>query len=155
MVGEQLKEWIARLETLLGDWLEEEETVTAFADLMKNEFEVQRNLMEASDKYAEEIIDALKTDLQALMAKYQDAVQFMGAKLSILKKAMAQSPPTLPGAPQKVCVPEPKGFRGTRNAKELENFLWDMEQFFKATLVPDEEMVSITSMYPSSDAKLW
>ena len=39
-----------------------------------NEFEVQRNLMEASDKYAGERIDALKTDLQTLMAEYQDAV---------------------------------------------------------------------------------
>ena len=43
--------------------------MTAFVDSMKNEFEVQRNLMEASDKYAGERIDALKTDLQALMAQ--------------------------------------------------------------------------------------
>ena len=33
----------------------------------------------------------------------------------------------LQGAPSKVRVPEPKGFRGLRNAKESENFLWDME----------------------------
>ena len=72
MVGERLKERMARLETLLGDWPEDEDTVTAFADSMKNEFEVQRNLMEASDKYAGEQIDALKTDLQALMAEYQE-----------------------------------------------------------------------------------
>ena len=129
--------------------------MTAIADSMKNEFEVQRNLMEASDKYAGERIDALKTDLQALMAEYQDAVQFMGAKISILKKVMAQSPSTVSGTPQKVRVPEPKGFGGARNAKELENFLWDMEQFFKAAHVPYSEMVSITSMYLSGDAKLW
>ena len=30
-----------------------------------------------------------------------------------------------------------------------------MEQFFKAAHVPNEEMVSITSMYLSGDAKLW
>ena len=59
------------------------------------------------------------------------------------------------GAPQKVRVPEPKGFEGARNAKELENFLWDIEQFFKAAHVPNEEMVSITSMYLFGDAKLW
>ena len=38
--------------------------------------------------------------------------------------------------------------------KELENFLWDIEQFFKATHIPDGE-VSITTMYLTSDAKLW
>ena len=54
--------------------------MTAFADSMKNEFEVQRNLMEACDKYARERIDALKTNLQALMAEYQDAVQSMGQR---------------------------------------------------------------------------
>ena len=155
MAGESLKERMARLETLLGDWPEDEDIVTAFADSMKNEFEVQRNLMEASDKYDGEQIDALKTDLQALMAEYQDAVQSMGAEISILKKVVAPSPSTVSGPPQKVHVPEPKGFGGARNAKELENFLWDMEQFFKAAHVPDSEMVSITSMYLSGDAKLW
>ena len=59
------------------------------------------------------------------------------------------------GPPLKVRVPEPKGFGGARNAKELENFLWDMEQFFKAAHVPDSEMVSITSMYLFGDAQLW
>ena len=44
------------------------------------------------------------------------------------------------GAPPKACVLKPKGFWGARNAKELENFLWDMERFFKAAYVPDDEM---------------
>ena len=78
MARERLKERMAWLETLLGDWPEEEETMITFADSMKNEFDVQRNPMEANDKYAGERIDALKIDLQALMAKYQDAVQSMG-----------------------------------------------------------------------------
>ena len=99
MARERLKERMARLETLLGDLLEDEDTMTTFADSMKNEFEVQRNLMEASDKYARERIDALKTDLQGLMAEYQDAVQSMGAEISILKKAVAQSPSTVSGPP--------------------------------------------------------
>ena len=54
-------------------------------------------------------------------------------------------------APSKVRVLEPKGFRGARNAKELEIFLWDMEQFFKATHVLEDEMVSIISMYLYGD----
>ena len=90
---------MARLEMLLGDWPEEEDTVTAFADSMKNKFGVQHNLMEASDKYSGERINALKTDLHALMAEYQDAVQSMGAEISILKKVVAQSPPTMSGPP--------------------------------------------------------
>ena len=55
----------------------------------------------------------------------------------------------------KVKVPKLKPFNGVRNAKDLENFLWDMEQYFKATMVPSQEMMKITSMYLSGDAKLW
>ena len=32
----------------------------------------------------------------------------------------------------KMKVPEPKPFDGARSAKDLENFLWDIEQYFKS-----------------------
>ena len=54
----------------------------------------------------------------------------------------------------KVKVPELKPFNGAKNVKDLENFLWDMEQYFKATKVLNQEMVTITSMYLSRDAEL-
>ena len=57
------------------------------------------------------------------------------------------------GCPIEGTCTKTKGVLG--NAKELENFLWDMEHFFKDAHVPDDEMVSITSMYLSGDAKLW
>ncbi|RVW78821.1 hypothetical protein CK203_050967 [Vitis vinifera] len=55
--------------------------------------------------------------------------------------------------PYKIWVLEPKGFNGNKNAKELENFLWDMEQFFKVAHISDAERVSITSIYLIGDAK--
>ena len=68
---------------------------------------------------------------------------------------MLQGSSSGPKAPPKVRVLEPKGFNANRNAKELENFLWDIKQFFKAGHVPDGKKVSITSMYLTGDAKLW
>ena len=73
----------------------------------------------------------------------------------VLKKALLWTSPRTTDASLKVRVPEPKGFDGTRSAKELENFLWDMEQFFRAAQVADEEKVSITGMYLMGDGKLW
>ena len=66
-----------------------------------------------------------------------------------------QGGPLASDAPSKVRVPKSKGFSENRNAKELESFLWDMEQFFQAAHVLDGEKVQITSMYLSGDAKLW
>ena len=55
----------------------------------------------------------------------------------------------------KVNIPEPKAFSGARSAKELENFIWDMEQYFTAARVPDDDKLNITTMYLTGDAKLW
>ena len=75
--------------------------------------------------------------------------------VAVLKKIMLQGCPSNTYVGPKVRVLKPKGFSGNRNAKELENFLLDMEQLFKATHVLDSEKVSITSMYLIGDAKLW
>ena len=52
-------------------------------------------------------------------------------------------------------VPEPQSLGGAQSTKKLENSLWDMEQYFKAAHISDDENVLITSMYLSRDAKLW
>lgn len=57
-------------------------------------------------------------------------------------------------APPKVRVSKLKGFNDNQNAKELENFPWDKEQYFKVAWIPKTEMVTIGSMYLTSDAKL-
>ncbi|KAA0042380.1 uncharacterized protein E6C27_scaffold795G001000 [Cucumis melo var. makuwa] len=56
----------------------------------------------------------------------------------------------------KVKVPEPKPFCGVRDAKALENFIFDLEQYFKATnTVTEEAKVTLATMYLCKDAKLW
>jgi hypothetical protein len=44
----------------------------------------------------------------------------------VIKKAITGTSSSGEGQ-RKVWVPEPTPFTGTRNVKELENFLWDME----------------------------
>lgn len=58
-------------------------------------------------------------------------------------------------SPSKIKTPEPKAFGGARNAKELENFLWDMDEYFKAAKILDEEKIMVPTMFLSGDAKLW
>ena len=89
------------------------------------------------------------------MNDFKGALQSYGKDITVLKKVVLEGSSSSPEAPPKVRVPDPKGFNGNRNAKELENFLWDMEQFFKAAHIPDGEKVSITSMYLNGHAKLW
>lgn len=55
----------------------------------------------------------------------------------------------------KVQIPEPTPFNGMQCSKELENFLWDVEQFFSANHVTKVERVQVGSAYLADDAKLW
>ena len=55
----------------------------------------------------------------------------------------------------KVKIPEPKAFSCARSAKELENFIWDMEQYFNVARVPNADKLNIATMYLTGDAKLW
>ncbi|KAK2992372.1 hypothetical protein RJ640_018291 [Escallonia rubra] len=53
-------------------------------------------------------------------------------------------------------VLEPKSYGGARDAKELENFLFDVEQYFRAIRVDSKETkVSMAAMHLVGDAKLW
>jgi hypothetical protein len=90
--------------------------------------------------------ESLRDDLAGFSAR-------MEAKLNVLKRAISRIP--MGGEVPKLRVPEQKPFTGARSAKELENFLRDMEQYFQAARILEEERVFITTMYLTGDAKLW
>ena len=53
-------------------------------------------------------------------------------------------------------VPKPHTFSGQRDAKELDNFLWHMERYFKAIALTDEAMkVRIAMLYLTDNVTLW
>ena len=53
-------------------------------------------------------------------------------------------------------MPKLKEFKGTRSAKDVDNFLWGMEQYFRVMgIVEDATKVSTASMYLVDIALLW
>ncbi|ERM98789.1 hypothetical protein AMTRI_Chr01g130600 [Amborella trichopoda] len=54
-----------------------------------------------------------------------------------------------------VRVPKPQVFEGQRDSKVVENFLWNMQQYFKAAHDHEKDRVVICTMYLARDAKLW
>ena len=57
--------------------------------------------------------------------------------------------------PQKLKLPEPKPYNGARNAEKVENFIFDIEQFFDVVGDLEEaKNVAIVAMYLPGDAKL-
>ncbi|KAL6329428.1 hypothetical protein AAG906_020861 [Vitis piasezkii] len=99
---EALRERIAWMEETLGEWPRDDGIVASWAEHTMGE-------------------------IQSLMNDFKDALQSYGEDIVILKKIVLQGSSSGPEAPFKVEVLEPKGFNGNKNAKELENFLCDME----------------------------
>lgn len=87
-------------------------------------------MSEFSDK-----LNKVMEDVTALVDVLKSDIRDLENEVGLLKRAISN---TLRGdeGPSKVKAPEPKAYSGTRNAKELENFLWDMEQYFHLLMCP-------------------
>lgn len=88
-----------------------------------------------------EVIKDLESDMastaEVLKAKTAKVVATMTAeifeqqaKIVVLEKAVANNGPA-PREVQQVKIREPKCYNSARDAKELDNFLWQVEQYFK------------------------
>ena len=119
------------------------------------ELRVQKDLAEKHAEDVEAQVVSLKFELLTGREFQNLTLQALREDVAVLKKALPRTSPRTIDAAPKVKVPEPKRFDEIRSAKELENFMWDMEQFFRAAQVADEEKVSITGMYLMGDTKLW
>ncbi|KAG6507273.1 hypothetical protein ZIOFF_032615 [Zingiber officinale] len=111
------------------------------------------NLMEKI-AYLEASIDEIRGSLMEELMQICKDNETLHSKLVVLRRAVSSSAEHPKDRPA-VKVPEPKAYGGARSAKELKNYLWDMEQYFLAARVLETEKVTISSMYLGGDAKLW
>ncbi|KAJ4723357.1 hypothetical protein OWV82_006740 [Melia azedarach] len=155
MSGGNLKERVELLENIVGAIPPEGSTWAMQVEFNKIEIV---NLRKQLEELASEMSNKLKTiseDVVSLATVLKASIEELESEVKLVKRAFNNISLPLEGGPSKIKVPEPRYFEGARDAKELENFLWDMEQYFKAAKVPYNEQVSITTMYLRGDAKLW
>ena len=110
----------------------------------------QKILAESHEKNTEDRVASLMAELNG----FKMTLQSVQENVAILKRAVLQGTLMNMEVSPKIRVSETKSFNGNHDAKELENFIWDMEQFFKAANVLDGEKVSIAIMYLIGNAKL-
>ncbi|KAG6509174.1 hypothetical protein ZIOFF_034565 [Zingiber officinale] len=118
----KLRERLSSVEAVLGAVPDGEDV----CDLVARVLNLEASLLHIQESLMEEMAQIRKN--------YED----LRYEIIVLRRAMASSSDAVPQRPL-VRVPEPKSFGGTRSAKEFENFLWDMEQYFVAAKVPETE----------------
>jgi len=133
---EAIRERLMRLKSLIGS--DEEGEERSVIDRLKE-------AMESAER-AESLYIFLAAESSERLAATEEMI-------AILKKTVTNSHVGVSSSKPK--VPEPKCFGGARSSKELENFLWDMEQYFSVVKINVVEQVDLTVMYLTGDAKLW
>ena len=100
-----------------------------------------------------ELFEDVKAALDVVRVEMSD----ISAKVNVVVRAVENlDPARRTTRPNKVKLPEPKPFSGARDAKSLENYIFDLEQYFKATdTETEEEKIIVATMHLAEDAKLW
>lgn len=75
--------------------------------------------------------------------------------MTLWKRAMAYRVVITCDAP-KLDIHKPKTYRGSKNAWELENFMWDLKKYFTTMKIEDKATkVHNDSLYLTDTAMLW
>ena len=100
---------------------------------------------------------AAMTEAVAIIPDLREEMESLRVQLRILQRAVGNGQaPAQDEYASRVKIPEPCTYGGARDAKEVDNFLFDMEQYFLAAGIRDEaRKVTTATMYLSGDAKLW
>ncbi|URE32274.1 hypothetical protein MUK42_37671 [Musa troglodytarum] len=120
-------------------------------------YQGQRRLLEveSSQEEVESRIDKVKALVNRLMDDTKDSMQHLQevvaertSGVTFLTRVLnVRGSNTRIVPPQSLRVPEPHCYGGIRDVKELENFLFDMEQYFRAMRPNSEDTkVSIATM---------
>ncbi|KAF2302245.1 hypothetical protein GH714_033861 [Hevea brasiliensis] len=100
-------------------------------------------------------VDDMKEDVRETVKMIQGELHELEGKVSLLIRATSNP---IMGSYEvgNAKIPEPKAFGGARDAKEVDNFLFDIELYFNATKNnSDEGRLKMVPMYLTEDAKLW
>ncbi|XP_028794242.1 uncharacterized protein LOC114749870 [Neltuma alba] len=154
---------LAKVELAIADGEEKFEEMGQSMDEFREEMQAAMNKVlaqcldntKAMEESHRDEVSSIREELGRVSRKLESAEE----ELILCKKALAQESPSTSDVrttSSKVDVPRPKAFKGTRNAKELDNFLWSMEQYFRANVVTDDALkVSIACLYLEDTAMVW
>ncbi|MFQ6621896.1 hypothetical protein Gotur_002561 [Gossypium turneri] len=91
-----------------------------------------------------------------MVTALKEEISGLKGEVKIFKAAIGNGMFASKSKPQVMDVPKPKAFKGARFAIEVNNFLWAMEQYFRAMNIEDDvTKVNTVAMYFTDVALLW
>ncbi|WCJ31917.1 hypothetical protein M5689_013368 [Euphorbia peplus] len=105
-------------------------------------------------------IATLRQDIEKIFAEFvatREELASTKEELALCKRAIAQGVSTSPISAPRLEVLKPKAYSGSRNSKEIDNFLWGLEKYFKAhgIMEDDAKTIDAVSLYLQDTAMVW
>ena len=122
------------------------------------QWEARIEALERALTEQQEALNDVMEDCRESVGTLRTEINELNTKVNLTMRALGNAPAAGPAVMDygRVKVPEPRPYNGARDAKDLENFLFDMEHYFRAVRTDSEEgKVAMATMYLSGDAKVW
>ncbi|KAA0057277.1 polyprotein [Cucumis melo var. makuwa] len=132
--GLPIQELFARVDTLEGNIgrtvnYEYGDSSSGFVAHMEEHV----NVLNSSQKTLLELINGMSEDFRATLDVVRNEIVDVNARLNLTMRVIANQAQTRGVIPvSRVKIPEPKPFCGARDAKALENYIFYLEQYFRA-----------------------
>ncbi|KAG8634265.1 hypothetical protein MANES_17G022547v8 [Manihot esculenta] len=150
--------WWGDLESKMTEWEAVASQVGGIMESLKSISDAHTSLVGIVEEIrdgAKETIDTINDNVKEMMNTFQGKLEELDARVNTIMKVTGSNDMKTCGA-ERTKVLEPKAFGGARDAKEVDNFLFDMELFFRVTKRESEEdKLLILPLYLVDDAKLW
>ncbi|KAL4368415.1 hypothetical protein GQ457_05G001620 [Hibiscus cannabinus] len=151
-MGTQVDDLTQRVE---GLEVEESEIHTAMKAMMVKLEETVRAEMGGIRDHLMGELSKLRDSLQKEVHNTQAQLEALQADVALCKRAMVAGPSTIVET-RRVEVPRPRTFGGSRNAQEVDNFLYGLDQYLGAVgIVEDASKIQTASLYLTDTAMLW
>ncbi|KAL4388985.1 hypothetical protein GQ457_09G028100 [Hibiscus cannabinus] len=151
-MGAQVDDLTQRVEGLEA---EDAEIHTAMKAMMVKLEETVRAEMEGIRDHLMGELSKLRDSLQKEVHNTQAQLEALQADVALCKHAMVAGPSTTVET-RRVEVPRPRTFGGSRNAQEVDNFLYGLDQYLGAVgIVEDASKIQTASLYLTDTAMLW
>ncbi|KAL2472404.1 Uncharacterized protein Adt_40540 [Abeliophyllum distichum] len=99
---------------------------------------------------------ATMIDAVVFLPDLREEIEVMRLQLQILQRTVGNGQAPTQEYAHRLKIPEPSTYGGACDAKEVENFLFDIKQYFFSANIEDEaRRVTTATMYLGGDARIW
>ncbi|KAE8689123.1 hypothetical protein F3Y22_tig00110943pilonHSYRG00133 [Hibiscus syriacus] len=152
---------VGRLEDRYNEVQETQDSVKSCLEKVESVEDVLREetqaLISELTENVEERTRGLESMYLAMRAEIMWEVKELKSEMLVYKAVVLNGVTGEAQAPRpRIDVPKPKEYKGSRNAQDVENFIWGMEQFFRGMGIEDDTTkVNVTSNYLNDVSMLW